>query len=321
MIKVSSMSQRILFRCLLFLIPASAFYSALLVEVRVAPFTDTKTLILYDASSGAIPGSLLLAFTDFPPGSASLTYTDGATILDTTSSKDTFAGWVANPTTTAGFPILDRTTGVQVNFTMQVESETHRNENRAGFSMIILDQEAKGIEIAFWENQVWTQSDESTGGLFRHGERAAFATTNITQYQVTIVGETYTISANSMPLLSGPVRDYSSFSGFPDPYETPNFLFMGDDTTSSQSRVKLLFVSITGTAPVVPTVALTSSGTAMPVDTPSSAPIPSLTTTPFPTPIAARPGIELCPSGWLVGVMLFGTISLAKRTRSRTKHF
>jgi hypothetical protein len=41
------------------------------------------------------------------------------------------------------------------------------------------------------------------------------------------------------------LRDYTNFSGPIDPYETPNFIFMGDNTTSAEARIKLSFVSVT----------------------------------------------------------------------------
>ncbi|HSJ89742.1 MAG TPA: hypothetical protein VK909_21200 [Anaerolineales bacterium] len=311
-----SIQKKTLFASLLFIF-TSAFYAHPLKYAPAASFADGKTLVLYDASSGQLPDSSVMAFTDFPPGSASLTYADSATVLDTTiAGTDTFAGWVSNPTTTPGFPILDSATGIQVNFTMQVETETHANKNRAGFSLIVLDQNAQGIEISFWEDQIWVQSDAQTGGLFRHGEGSAFVATNMTEYQLAIGGDTYTLLANSAPLLNGPVRDYSSFSGFPDPYETPNLLFIGDDSTSSQARVKLKFVSISGREPVIPTIGVTSTGTVIPVDTP----LPGATSTPFPTPAPARPVAELCPSGWLFGAVIISNVVIRKIIRRRNKH-
>jgi hypothetical protein len=314
------MHNRILLSSLFSLILTSVFYSHDLRNARATSFTDAKTLVLYDAASGDLPSTSLMAFTDFPSGTASPTYAEGATVLDTTvSGEETFAGWVTSPTTISGFPILDRMTGVQVNFTLEMESETHGNSHRAGFSVIILDQEAKGIEIAFWENQIWVQSDENTGGLFKHGEGIAYATTaGLTNYQVTIVEDTYTLTANSEQLLTGPLRDYRSFSGFPDPYEMPNFLFLGDDSTSSQARVRLSFVSITGTEPAVPTVTAKSTNTSTPLPTASSTPLPSATPAPSPSPSPI--GFEFCPSIWLVGAVVIANATLMQTIRRRMKH-
>jgi hypothetical protein len=313
------MNKRILIPNLLFVILVSALYSATSKGVRAVSLAGDKTSILYDASSGQIPDTSLMHFTDFPPGGASLTYSDGVTVMDTTiTSKDTFAGWVASQSTTPGFPLLDRTTGVQVNFTLQVESETHANNNRAGFSLIVLDQDAKGIELSFWQNEIWAQSDENTGGLFRHGEGSAYATTTgLTDYRLTLGADTYTLTANSELLLTGPVRDYSAFNGFPDPYQTPNFLFLGDDTTSSQARVRLRFVSVTGTEPVIPTIAITSADTSIPIPTSSLTPPPSATANPSPTPRPANPVSELCPFGWLFSSVMLVTVLVSKMSRRR----
>src|ERR1043165_3165562 len=161
------------------------FYSSQLLDTRPTSFVDGKTLILYDAASGNIPDAALLPFTAFPSDAASIRYLDGVTVMDSTlSGKDTYAGWLVSQATIAGFPVLDRSTGIQLNFTMQIESEMHTSRNRSGFSVIILDREAKGIELSFWENEIWAQNDDQTGGLFKHGEGVAFQTnTSLTDYQ------------------------------------------------------------------------------------------------------------------------------------------
>ena len=276
-----------------------------------ALFSTDQTLVLYDAASGAIPSTSAMSFTDFPPGVALPTFSDGATVVDTTiSGTDTYAGWVAGEVTTPSFPILDRTVGARVNFTLQVDSEAHTNNDRAGFSIIILDKDAHGIELSFWENEIWVKSDDATGGLFEHGEGIAFATNTLTDYQVLFMGDTYTLTVNSQPLLTGPLRDYRAFAGFPDPYETPNFLFLGDNTTSAQARFRLRFVSVTGTEPVVPTSIVATS---LPTD--SSAPQPSATSDPTLPP--SQPVFELCPSGWLLGVGVIASGMLTKKIRRR----
>ena len=315
------MKKWIFFPSLFFLLLRGAFFTDYEPAARAAGFANTKTLVLYDASSGDIPDKSRMSFTDFPPGAASLTYVDGETLLDTTpSGNDTLAGWVSSQATTTGFPILDQTTGVQVNFTLQIESEAHANNNRAGFSVILLDQAARGIELSFWENEIWAQNDNNTGGLFTHGEGITFASTNTTDYQLTITGDRYVLTLNSQPLLIGPVRDYSSFSGFPDPYETSNFLFMGDDTTSSQARIRLRFVSIAGTEPVAPTVTDSGTSPSTPPSTASPLPLPSATLIAAPTSTPASRVIDLCPSGWLLGiVMIPGAMMIRKNRTTNTK--
>lgn len=285
---------------------------------QAAPFTDQITLVLYDAASGSIPDSSMLGFTAFPPEGASRVYENGGTVLDTTlAGTDTYAGWVASAATTTGFPILDSSASFQVNFTLQLESEVHESSNRSGLSIILLDQNAKGIEMSFWQNEIWIQSDGVTGGLFTHGESVAFDTSAApVEYQIAVIEDTYTLTGNSQLLLTGPVRDYSAFDRFPDPYETPNFLFMGDDTTSAQSRIRLRFLSVTGTQSVLPTSAATSTGPPQPTVTAAAPP----GATPFPTPVPANPTIDLCPSGWLLGVVMAGNILIIKKTRLTSRN-
>src|SRR5262245_61896813 len=118
-------------------------------------------LVLYNAASGIIPDTTLMNFIDFPPGAAPPIYENDVTLLDTsTSGNKTYAGWVSNAGSTAGFPLLDRAAGFQVNFSIQMENESHSNNNRAGFSIIVLSNDARGIELAFWENEIWAQNDD-----------------------------------------------------------------------------------------------------------------------------------------------------------------
>jgi hypothetical protein len=234
-----------------------------------------NTLVLYDADSSNIPNTELMSFIDFPPGTASPIYENDLTLLDTgASGNETYAGWVSNSASTAGFPLLDPTAGFQVNFSVQVENESHSNNNRAGFSMIVLGNDTRGIELAFWGNEIWAQNDDLTGGLFTQGEAATFDTTaGLINYQLNIINDTYTLNANGLSILTGPVRDYSAFERFPDPYQTPNFLFIGDNTTSAQSLIRLGYVSVTGT------------GTSSPTKTPSPTNTPTNTLTNIPTNI------------------------------------
>ncbi|MFT3894995.1 MAG: hypothetical protein QM730_25500 [Anaerolineales bacterium] len=275
------------------------------------PIAAPKSLVLYDASSGTLPDSSLMSFADFPFGNISPTYAGDAAILDTTvSGNDSFAGWVSSIATTVGFPVLDRAEGIQVNFTVQVESETHTRETRSGFSMIVLDKDKKGIELSFGENEIWAKSDDNTGGLFYRGEDTTFATIDMTAYQVILMGDTYSLTANGQPILSGPLRDYTAFDGFPDPYETPNFLFFGDNTTAAQARIRLLYISITGSEPVTPT----NTGINIP-PTVAFTPMPQASSTTIPTSAPTQPVVNLCPSGWLTGVVMAAGVMLSKKIR------
>jgi len=275
------MNKKISFSAICFLlIFGTALFSLNLKRASATQASGEKTLILYDAASGETPDAQLMSFFDFPPGDIIQTYENGSTTLDTTTSgNSTYAGWISNATNTLGFPSLNRAAGFQLDFTIQVENESHTNNNRSGFSVIILSEDARGIELAFWENEIWAQNDDTTGGLFTHGEGTTFpTTTGPINYQLVVVNDTYTLTAKDAPILNGPLRDYSKFEGFPDPYQSPNFLFLGDDTTSAQARIRLIYVSVTGTERA----------------TPATDPSPSNLSTPNPSPTAVKE-VEPCP--------------------------
>lgn len=264
----------------LILIFGTSLFSLSLKRASAIQASGEKTLILYDAKSGITPDIKMMSFFDFPPGNAIPTYENGSTTLDTTKSgNSTYAGWTSNATNTLDFPSLDRMAGFQLDFTIQVDNESHTNNNRAGFNIIILSEDTQGIELAFWENEIWAQNDDATGGLFTRGERTTFpTTTGLINYQVIVFNDIYTLTANGASILTGPLRDYSKFEGFPDPYQTPNFLFLGDDTTSAQARIRLSYVSVTGMERTMP----------------ATDPSPSNSPTPNPSPTAVKDS-EPCP--------------------------
>ena len=282
------MTKKFSFLLCAVLILLMAAFSTNLPHASAHAQVNSKTLVLYDAASGAIPATGLISFTDFPFGTAAPIYENQATVLDTTTSgNETYAGWVSTAESIPEFPLLDRIAGFQVNFSVQVENESHASNQRSGFNLIILGNDARGIELAFWGNEIWAQNDNVTGGLFTHGEGAIFDTSSFTNYQITFSADTYTLSANGTPILNGPLRDYSSFEGFPDPYQTPNFLFLGDNTTSAQARIRLGYISVTGTGPAPSASTSTSIPTISPTESPTLIP-------PTSTPTPASGGWQFC---------------------------
>jgi hypothetical protein len=157
-------------------------------------------------------------------------------VLDTSPSASTQAGYSR---TLPG--LLDRTNGFALAFTAQMISESHASANRAGFSVILLADDTHGIELAFWTNNIFAQSDSP---LFVHAEETNYSTTAVVDYALTLHATNYVLSANGTPILTGPVRDYTAFNGFPNPYRTPDFLFFGDDTTSAAGAFLLKKVAL-----------------------------------------------------------------------------
>ena len=306
------MNKKIGFSIICFLMLfGTAQFSLNLKRVSAIQASEEKILVLYDANSGTIPDPKTMSFFDFPPGNIAQTFDNGSTTLDTTtSSNSTYAGWISNATNTLGFPSLDRAAGFHLDFALQMDNESHTSNNRAGFSIIILSEDARGIELAFWQNEIWAQNDDPTGGLFTHGEGAAFPTTSgAINYQLSIINDTYTLTANDAPILNGPLRDYSKFEGFPDPYQSPNFIFLGDDTTSAQARVRLRYVSVTGTEPATPVSSPSASNSPTPpsssATSPPRSPTPPVNITPTLLISTAPTNVfEPCLSGGLLLVVM-----------------
>jgi hypothetical protein len=196
---------------------------------------------LYDGALGTLPSAQRWSFAAI--GSATQTLTNNAVWLDTSLGKATEAGYAR----TAPAP-LNRTAGFTLRFGAQLFAEAHANTNRAGFSVIALADDKRGIELGFWTNRIFAQADLP---LFVHAEDVLFATdTTLVEYSLSILPTNYILRADGVPILSGPIRDYTAFNGFPNPYSTPDFLFFGDDTSSASVSVSLNHVVLI-TAPVL----------------------------------------------------------------------
>ena len=155
------------------------------------------------------------------------------------------------------FPKLDRTTGFTIDFDVKLNSETHSSNDQAGFNVIVLGSDRQGIELGYWNNEIWAKDTgtvlASDGGtLFKHDftERVLRDTTVTTRYELSVSGNTYQLSANGSSILTGSVKDYSTFQasglGY-NPYQQPNFFFIGDDSTEAGANVDIAFVGVSQT--------------------------------------------------------------------------
>lgn len=196
------------------------------------------TTVLYDDALPSTPGAqgwLIFGDDSFGTG-ASQTLVAGGTRLVTNNS--TSAGYanripLFNTLVNAGFPALNRAAGYSLQFELQVNGESHASANRAGFSVILLSEDLFGIELGFWEDEIWAQS----GPSFTHGEGVSFDTTAAQRlFELQILGANYRLLADGSEILTGALRNYSSF-GYP--YTLTRFVFLGDDTSSAGADVVL----------------------------------------------------------------------------------
>ena len=139
------------------------------------------------------------------------------------------------------FPIMDRNTGFSIEFDLSLISESHDDKNRAGFSITALSQDVWGIELGFWEDEIWAQTNTSSS-LFIHGEGVTVDITDeVITYTLTILNNGYSLFADGapIPILSGGLQNYSALWSGLSPYSLNNYLFFGDNTTSAGANVNL----------------------------------------------------------------------------------
>ena len=214
------------------------------------------TITLYDAALGGTPDTQgKLIYRASPEAVATQTFAEGCTILDSNTNQLDAAGYFANP---RALPALDRAAGYALRFSVQLVSEYHADSDkdgdgvgdRAGFSVIVLSSDTQGIELGFWEDQIWAQeqgaAEPPAGTLFTHAESTQFATTGrMIAYTLTVRADRYELSSDGVMILRGQLRDYTAFEGPVNPYRTPNFIFLGDDTGSARAVIQLAYVAIT----------------------------------------------------------------------------
>lgn len=223
---------------------------AILAKAVAATTQAGETTVYYDGRLGTLPAEQDMLYASALSGPTQ-TLVDGGVLFNTLIAPFGLlhqAGYAPDP---ALLPLLRRTIGYTVTVAVQILEESHSNNDRAGFSLLVLSDDVggnepvKGLELAFWEDEIWAQNDATQGGYFTHGEGVSFNTTTaVTTYTLRVITDTYHLAANSMPLLSGPIRDYTGFEGTIDPYETPNIIALGDNTTSAGARIQLNYVAV-----------------------------------------------------------------------------
>jgi len=239
--------------------------------------TASSKNILYDGALGSSMVNQDWFFGSSPLVSDAFQfYSNNWTVLDTMTTLTDAAGMFSKVRLTFwpysyihkhdNMPVLNRTPGFRVNFGAQIDAEDHSSpgshsngdgiSDRSGFSVIILSSDSYGAEIAFWEDEIWTQMDNILP-LFTHStnsDSVSYITTNtVTDYSVEFINDDYYIFADGSLILTGAVKFYAGWNGgtFPDnyPYGEENFIFFGDDSTTTRARGKISYVNI---EPLIP---------------------------------------------------------------------
>lgn len=206
-------------------------------------------VVLYDATAGTLPSAQGWVYLMDPlfGARARPAMGDGAAFLDSTPAVSDKAGWFSHLPPFGRHPAqpsLDATKGFLVSFIARVREESHSSPDRAGFSVIVTAADLSAVELGFWSGEIWAQS----GADFRHAEGGWFDTTaRRARFDLEIRGGQYRLSADAQRVVEGPLRRYA---GFGAPYDIPEFLFFGDDTTSAAARIELARV-VVGDLPAI----------------------------------------------------------------------
>jgi hypothetical protein len=236
------------------------FWIGIVVAAVLVSSAAAQTTVLYNPTLGTSPTAQgWIAFAGLGSGTSTTNATE--TTLDTTSAATNEAGY-SNYTPigsliNSGFPVLNPAVGFTLNFNMQIDTSTDPDSTRAGFAVILLGSDAKGVELGFWGNQVWAQN----AGFATHSTPASFTTTGaFNQYALTILNGNYSLTANGTQILSGSTLNY----GTPAlPYALDNYVFLGDDNVTDSGAEEIKTVSISVPEPTVGMVAIGLIGAAL----------------------------------------------------------
>ncbi|MBP1464604.1 hypothetical protein EYB53_002665 [Candidatus Chloroploca sp. M-50] len=188
------------------------------------------------------------AATRQPPLAADTLYEAGGTTMRSLTQLADYAGYIgflAEP------QILTRTVGYTLTMTVELLAETHASPDRAGFSLLILDNASWGVELAFWEDQIWAQNDgiRDPGPLFTRGETVPFTPMlRPFTYTLAVQGDQYRLIADATTILTGPLRRYEPVLSIENPlrliYYQSNLIFLGDNTSAAGANVRLHYVAL-----------------------------------------------------------------------------
>ena len=146
------------------------------------------------------------------------------------------------------FPFLDPDEGFTVAFDLAILEESS-NPNRAGFSLIVVSNDiSREIELGFkieGGGRVFAQASN-----FQEAESSSSNFLNFSTmqtYWLSVSGNTYSLAANGVQVLSGSLRDYNFERGNSDPqlpiglipYSTADYIFLGDNTDQGHARFTL----------------------------------------------------------------------------------
>lgn len=214
----------------------------------LAPCVAPASLVpLYDSALGSLPQAQDWLDYAATHSIEALLPTGGGTSVDTKAKPAANAGFSTHSFTTNGssaswtpknghLPGLDARDTIGLAFDLQLLEESRDVGNRAGFTLVLLDQFRNGIEINFWTDVIWAQGSDHGGPA----ERVDFDTgKELARYEVGIFGTDYGVWANGTRVLWGPLRQFDADALLPGLHGTPSMIYLGDASTDAGSKYLL----------------------------------------------------------------------------------
>jgi hypothetical protein len=175
------------------------------------------------------------------PVAATQTQIPGGVHLDTTLNNAIYAGYAYQLQPGE----LNRSPGFRLSFTLQLASESHSDNTRAGLAVSVLTSDSKQVEFSFWPGAVLTPNVNFTS----FAASAAYDTTAKTTYLLDVLGDSYSLStAGGTPLLNGNLLAYDPgpLSGNPYAafYNGRDVVAVSDNTSRASSVYRFYSASL-----------------------------------------------------------------------------
>ncbi|NET48508.1 MAG: hypothetical protein F6K09_07215, partial [Merismopedia sp. SIO2A8] len=180
-------------------------------------------------------------------------YTNHSVDYSTISTTDLITGNLSadlDPVSLNGLPVLDADIGYSLSFEVAINTEASSSSDRAGFSVLVVSSDGqRAIELGFNSTGIFAQSQNLTAE--NRFTPSGFAMSDFVTYNLRVVGSGYELFANGSRVVAGLLQQPYNFdpnSSDPslpfNPYTTPNFIFLGDNTDQSSATFTLGDVSV-----------------------------------------------------------------------------
>ncbi len=216
----------------------SSIINSLIILIALCSLAYADSISLYDATlSNELPNNqseYILLNTYEVPGSASYMTegSDGFTRIDTIASNATRYAYRVSKVA------MDRTQGVNIDFTIRIYSSIGTYDQRGPFWLHINTSDKMGLQLYFRSDEIFSMSTD-----FLRRVSTSYDTTDFVDYNLYISGNSFTLSANSTVVLTDTLVNFPDDSIYFHAYPYMSF---GDATTAASGLIDIASISAYG---------------------------------------------------------------------------